>query len=202
MTTTSVARQRPSLRRALPPFAVVTDRASRVAQRAEELARAGREDPAAVAELLELARGRRRTLADAAQLLRINGEHLEIRRRNRSVRLLTAAESGCPVKGEPPAVSARLDLLEGLASLPPELAFETLAAREPRLLALHDKLLGSRARAEDDSDFTRWLRLSGIIHHDLVELVGHGRRDFDPLCSSVIAYAIASAYLADFAVAC
>jgi hypothetical protein len=202
MTTTDATRQRPPLRRALPPFAVVTDRATRVAQRAEELARAGREDEAAVAELVELARGRRRTLAEAAQLLRTNGEHLEIRRRNRAVRLLTAAVTGCPIKPEPPAVSARLDLLEGLAALPPKLAFETLAAREPRLLALHDKLIGSRARAIDDSDFTRWLRLSGVIHHDLVELLGHGRREFDPLCSAVIAYAIASAYLGDFAVAC
>ena len=140
MMTMDATRQRPSRGRALPPFAVVTDRATRVAQRAEELARAGREDEAAVAELLELARGRRRTLADATQLLRINGEHLEIRRRNRAVRLLTAATTGQPIKPEPADVSARLDLLEGLASLPPRLAFETLAVREPRLLALHDKL--------------------------------------------------------------
>jgi hypothetical protein len=202
MMTMDAALQGPWVRRALPPFAVVTDRATRVAQRAEELARAGREDEAAVAGLLELARGRRRTLAEAAQLLRTDGEHLEIRRRNRAVRLLTAAVTGYPIQPEPADVSARLDMLEGLASLPPRLAFEVLAAREPRLLALHDKLIGSRARANDDSDFTRWLRLSGVIHHDLVELLGHGRREFDPLCSAVIAYAIASAYLADFAVTC
>ena len=56
MMTLNASRQRPPLQRALPPFAVVTDRATRLAQRAEELARAGREDEAAVAELLELAR--------------------------------------------------------------------------------------------------------------------------------------------------
>jgi hypothetical protein len=179
---------------------VLTDRATRIARRAEEFGRAGREDEAAAAELRVLARARRRTLAEAAQLLRINGEHLEIRWRNRAVRLLTAAVTGYPIKAEDPAVSARLDMLEALASLPSALAFDVLAAREPRLVALHDKLLSARSRASNDTEFTRWLRLSGIIHHDLVELLGHGRGEFDPVCSSVIAYAIASAHLADLAV--
>ena len=181
----------------LPTFAVLTDRARHVALRAEELARGGREDEAAVAELRRLARGRLRTLAEAAQLLRTNGEHLEIRWRNRAVRLLSAAVTDCPVKAEDPSVAARLNLLERLASLPPAVAFEELATREPRLRTLHDRLRHSRARGLDDSDFARWLRLSDIIHHDLVDLLGHGRRTFDPVCSAVIAYAIASTHLAD-----
>ncbi len=178
---------------------MLTDRATRVATRAEELARAGREDSAAVAELRQLARARRRTLAEAAGLLRINGEHLEIRWRNRAVRLLTAAVTGYPVKPEDPSVSARLDLLEHLAALPPALAFQELARREPRLLALHDKLSSSRAHQPEASDFARWLSVSTVIHDDLVDLLGHGRREFDPVCSAVVAYGVASAYLAELA---
>jgi hypothetical protein len=183
-----------------PSFAVLTERAIMVAALTEELARAGREDDGAARRLRDLARGRGRALAEAALLFRLNGEHLETRWRGRAVRLLHAAATGMSVAPETPAATARFDLLEHIAALRPEAAFAEIAAREPRLLAIREQLLASRARARFESDFTHWLRTSSVVHHDLVALVGHARPDFDPLCSSVIAYAITSAYLADLAV--
>lgn len=183
-----------------PAFAVLTERAIGVAARTEELARDGREDDRAADELRELAGGRRRALAEAALLFRLNGEHLETRWRGLAVRLLHAAATGMTIAPETPAATARFDLLEHIAALRPEAAFAEIAVGEPRLLALREQLLASRARARVDSDFTHWLRTSSVVHHDLVALVGHARPDFDPLCSSVIAYAITSAYLADLAV--
>lgn len=187
-------------RRLLPaPFAVLTDRVMHIAERAQTLARDGREDEAAVEELRNLAHGRRRPLVEASQLFKVSGEHLEIRWRNRAVRLLFAATTGLPLQREDAAVGARLDSLERLAGLPLERAFEDLAAREPRLVTLRDRVLDARVHASNDSAFAKWLRRSEVMHRDLVELVGHGRPDFDPLCSAAIAYAVASAYLADLA---
>jgi hypothetical protein len=97
-----------------PTFAVLSQRATRIAQLAEALARAGREDDEAAAELYRLAcesRHWRRLLAQAAQLFKVNGEHLEIRWRYRAVRLLNAAATGQPVPPEEPAQHARFDLL-------------------------------------------------------------------------------------------
>jgi hypothetical protein len=187
-------------RRLLPaPFAVLTDRVMHVAERAQALARAGREDEAAVDELRALAHGRRRPLVEASQLFKVSGEHLEIRWRNRAVRLLHAATTGRRMQPEDPAVGTRLDSLERLAGLPVDRAFDELAAREPRLRMLRDQVLDAHAHAANDSAFAKWLRRSAAMHRDLVELVGHARPDFDPLCSAVIAYAIASAHLADLA---
>ncbi len=185
-----------------PSFAVLTERAARIAEHAESLARAGREDEAAADALRRLAHGRQRPLAQAAQLFKVNGEHREVRWHNRAVRLLDAVASGAPVAPEGPCACARFDLLERLRELPPDQAFHEMAAREPRLLALREQLLSARDGASDASPFTRWLRVSALVHHqlvELVELVGHARPEFDPLCSAAIAYAIASAYLAELA---
>ncbi len=184
---------------AWPSFAVLAERATRIAEHAESLARAGHEDEAAADALRRLAHGRRRPLDQAAQLFKVNGEHREIRWRNRAVRLLDAVASGTPVAPEGPSASARFDLLERLRELPPDQAFQEIAAREPRLLALREQLLSARDGTGDASEFARWLRGSTVVHHELVELVGHARPEFDPLCSAVIAYAIASAYLAELA---
>jgi hypothetical protein len=183
---------------------VLTEHATRIAELAESLARSGREDDEAATELRRLAgdsRRWRRPLAEAAQLFKVNGEYLETRWRHRAVRLLAAAANGQPVPPEEPDQRARFDLLEHLSELAPELAFEELAAREPRLLTLREQLLSARAHAVGTSDFARWLRGSSVVHHELVALVGHARPDFDPVCSAVLAYAIASAYLADLAAA-
>ena len=151
---------------ALPTMAVPTDRAARIAVRAEELARLGREDQAAVAELHELARGRRRTLAEAAQLLRVNGEYLEVRWRNRAVRLLTAAVTGHPVKIRGPS-SVRA---AGSARTPGRTAsgarFQELARREPRLLALRDSLRPSPSSGGRPRSRPR-CRGPGAVHDDL-----------------------------------
>ncbi len=186
-----------------PRFAVLTEHATRIAELAETLARSGLEDEKAAAQLRQVAGESRRwhrPLAEAAQLLRVNGEHLESRWRHRAVRLLSAAASGQPVATEEPAQRARFDLLEHLSELPSGVAFEELATREPRLLALRDQLREGHPNPAADGEFHRWLHGSSIVHHELVSLVGHRRPDFDPVCSAAIAYAIAAAYLSDLAV--
>ncbi len=187
---------------AFPRLAVITAHATRIAELAETLARSSREDDQAAAELRLLAhesRHWRRPLAEAAQLFRVNGEHLESRWRHRAVRLLSAAASGQPVAAAEPAQLARFDLLERVSALPAGQAFDELAAREPKLLALRQQLVRAPADNVDGAAFSQWLRASSMVHHELVPLVGHGRADFDPLCSAAIAYAIAGAYLADLA---
>ena len=185
-----------------PHFAVLNEHATRIARQAEALARSGCEDEEAAAQLRQLAGESRRwhrPLAEAAQLLRVNGEHLESRWRHRAVRLLSAAASGQPVASEEPAQRARFDLLEHLSELPTGAAFEELATREPRLLALRDQLRAAHPNPAADGEFHRWLHASSVVHHELVSLVGQRRPDFDPVCSAAIAYAIAAAYLSDLA---
>jgi len=75
-------------------------RASKVADRASALAESRREDEQAVAELVALAGGRRRTLERAERFSRQDASHCEDPTANRMHRLLVAAIHRRPV--EPP----------------------------------------------------------------------------------------------------
>src|ERR1700761_3444985 len=66
-----------------PEIVILNDRASRVAKKAEELARAGHLDDAAAAEVRRAAGRHRLAMTDALLHFKARGEHLEWRHYNR-----------------------------------------------------------------------------------------------------------------------
>ncbi len=180
-----------------PEIVILNDKASRVVKRAEALAREGRLDEDAVAELRREAGRSRHALTDARQNFRARGEHLEWRHYNRAVRLLDAAISKTPVAREDPAHTERLDVLERLSGLDREVAFNELAAREPRLLTVRDKITSLPAKPwpRSPGEMSEDWMLTKPIFNEIRPLVGSERADHDPVLASQTAYAICTGYL-------
>lgn len=123
------------------PVAVsVGSRTKALLDRANELALQGREDDAAVAELVTLARGKRRTLRQARNVSRFWGLHREHRHANRVYRLLDGACSG----GHVPAVdredNRRIEEVEAMLALPRAQRWALLLEREPRLREIEEEV--------------------------------------------------------------
>jgi hypothetical protein len=81
-----------------PGIVALSDQAAKVADHAFELAESGREDDQAVAELVALAQGSRRTLENAERSSRQEARHTEDENFNRANRLLVAAVNGKSVQ--------------------------------------------------------------------------------------------------------
>jgi hypothetical protein len=175
-----------------PESVILNDRASRVVNKAEELARAGRLDEDAVAEVRRAAGRHRLAMTDALLHFKARGEHLEWRHYNEAVRLLEAAINRTPVAPEDPAATPRLDALQRLASLDRDAAFAELAALEPGLAALRDEVaaLPVRPWPRTHEEIRAALPAQQALTKRLRPLVGGERPDHDPILGSVTAYGI------------
>jgi hypothetical protein len=109
-------------------------RSDAVLERANQLARQGREDAGAVADLTALARGRRRTLRQAEKASRFMGYHRELRVPNLTNRLLKAAVAR---EQTPQALTAhedeRIAAIEMFHELGKDEQWPFLIAAEPAL---------------------------------------------------------------------
>ena len=180
-----------------PEIVILNEKASRVAQQAEALARAGRLDEEAVAELRRAAGRSRHALPDALQSFKARGMHLEWREYNRSVRLLDAAINKAPVADEDPAISERLDESQRLSSLETEVAFSELAARDPGLMTLWQRATSMPVKEwpRSPDEFREDFAATRPIFRDLRAVVGSERADHDPILGSETAYGICAAFL-------
>jgi hypothetical protein len=189
-----------------PGFVAVSDRAVEVAEHASDLAESGREDDQAVAELVALAQGSKRTLENAERFSRQGARHCEDENDNRANRLLVAAVNGKSV--QPASLEAKqlFEIVEGFHALPQASAWESLVSREPRLAELESETRrGAFTRAvpvirKTDPVLQHMARqrvLAGSELGDrLRELVGPRAAATDPLITSRAAFESALAYLA------
>jgi hypothetical protein len=119
---------------------VMGERASEIASLAKELALSGREDQAAVAELVTAAGGDSKALNKAFQNSRVAGYQHEDKNANRAWRLLAAACAGGPVPPPSEDDRARMDSIDAFRALPDEDRWAYLLAREPRLGKLEEEV--------------------------------------------------------------
>ncbi len=174
----------------------------RIQDRVRQLAGAGREDPAAVAELRRLTGHRRdgkvqAVLGQVAGRLAAGGIEAELRQHDRAIRLLRAAAWNVAVEPEDPAETARFDAVEELLSLPDEAAFDELAQREPELLRVRADLESelSQAAATAPSKPARHGPQYAQLHERLAPLLGPDRHPEDVLLSCRVALSVALRYL-------
>ncbi len=116
-----------------------------VLDRAKQLARDGREDPSAIAELRALAGGRRRTLRQAERTSRFAGYHRELRQANLANRLLRAAVARAQA---PAALTAgeekRIDAIEDFKQLSATEQWGLLVDTQPALRTLEADVRNGR----------------------------------------------------------
>jgi hypothetical protein len=125
-------------------FISISPLAAKVAELAEELAFAGREDQAAVAELIAAAGDDKKALEKAFQISRIGGYQHDDQFANRKWRLLNAARTNGPV---PPATDedrARIEAIHKFRHLSKADRWAYLVAREPKIAKLEDEVKRGR----------------------------------------------------------
>jgi hypothetical protein len=131
-----------------------------VLDRAEELARAGREDAQAVAELRSLSVGRKTTLRQAERASRIGGYHHELAQANLTNRLLKAALARQTTPTTPSARDKeRIEMLDGFTRLSRDEQWARLTRDQPALPKL---------QSEVDAG-----RFGDITNHDLLRVRTH-----------------------------
>ena len=86
----------------------------------------GREDEGAVAELVTLAVGSKRTLDNAERFSRQGARHCDDRNFNRAHRLLVAAVAGKPVESVSPDDKRTFKIVKKFRALPPWLGATTV----------------------------------------------------------------------------
>jgi hypothetical protein len=101
------------------------------------------------------------------------------------------------VAPEDPAVTERLDALQRLGSLDPEVAFDELAVREPELLTVRNKVasLPVKSWPRTVEEMREDRGSTSMIFEDLRPLVGRERADHDPILGTVTAYGICRGFL-------
>ena len=133
-------------------FVSMSPRATEVASLAEELAYAGREDQAAVAQLIAAAGGDKKALEKAFQRSRIGGYQHEQQFANRGWRLLSAALADGPVPPVSDEDLARIEAIQTFRKLPLADRWAYLIAREPRLGKLEEDVKRGAYGSLDISD--------------------------------------------------
>jgi hypothetical protein len=128
-----------------PRNVTLNDRSRRIAHLAQSLARSGREDDNAVAEIQAAARNHRDDLRVAALYARQDGLHHESPVKNRTHRLLQAALNDTAVAPPDAADRARLELVARFENLPEDGQWAELVSREPRLAELEGDIRSGRA---------------------------------------------------------
>jgi hypothetical protein len=116
-----------------PDAVHLDDRSRAVLERANSLAAEGREDGAAVAEIVRVAGGRSKTLDEALLASRFRGFHLERLVENRTFRLLSAATASTDVQPVAPSLAARIDAIGAFEALNPDRRWRMLVERQPPL---------------------------------------------------------------------
>jgi hypothetical protein len=187
---------------------VLSDRAGKVADRAFKLAGKRREDEAAVAELVALAGGSKRTLENAERFTRQSARHCEDREFNRAHRLLVAAVHRRAV--EPPSAEDEriFGIVKTFRALPPAKAWARLVEAESRLGELESETrTGAFPTAVPEFGTRRDEVLRQIAHEQalagselgdrLRALVGPLASTTEPLIKSRAALAVAMSHLAD-----
>jgi hypothetical protein len=188
---------------------LLSEPASRVAARALELARRGREDETAVKEIVAAADGNRRALRGAERYSRQDGMHRERRETNRFHRLLVAALNRTPVAPASAEDEAVFRLLEAFASMPADQAWARLVGCQPELADLESEVrsgqCGDSGRIREEADhlpadesrelMAKQARLELDLMNRLFALLGPGFASTDPLCRSRVALEFAASYL-------
>jgi hypothetical protein len=191
-----------------PGIVRLDDRSNAVFERAEELAAEGREDRAAVAELIALADGNLETLRNAERASRLGGLHHESSEDNLVYRLLQATISGGPVGPATPDQAERFRLLDSFAEKPVAQQWAQLIARQPSLAEVDGDVragrLGDSRRTrsselprneEQRRAYAEQIRDQSRLDARLSQLVGPECGQDDALLSSQVAYEAARSYL-------
>lgn len=188
-------------------FVGLNSRAHAVHVRALELAAERRDDPAAVAELRALAKGKKRTVRQAERATRIAGRARERRRENLAQRLLEAAIGDRPVAPIPQDALERVLLLEEFWALPPARRWTRLVSAQPALAELEAWAHASRRRPrrsvdpdsvmtdEDQAEQMEAARTRLELSNRLDSLVGPRAKSTDPFVSSTLARDVAFFHL-------
>lgn len=195
-----------------PTVVHLSGAANLVYERATELAEEGREDAAAVAELVTLASGESVVLRRAALAARLDGEHHDHADSNRAHRLLQAAVRGGDIPRPSPEELQRFEILDPFVGLPPSGQWTQLVQSEPRLLEIEREVVSgayvNRARLAGLKSIGRSARpretLAYVSGHQQLEerlsaLVGPDSGHDDILLSSRAAYEATYTHLFNFA---
>ena len=143
-----------------PPNVSLNDRSRRIARLAKDLARAGREDDAAVAQIQAKAGHHRDDLRVAALYARGHGLHHESPVMNRAHRLLQAALNNTAVAPPDAADRSRLELVAWFENLTSDGQWAELVSREPQLAELEEDIRSGRtARFLPPEELSDELRL-------------------------------------------
>ena len=183
----------------------LSDNAAKVADRAFDLADAGREDARAVAELVALAGDSKRTLETAERFSRQGARHCEDPKFNRAHRLLVAATSGNSVEPPSPDEKRAFKIVTEFRALPPAKGWELLISREPRLAeresdtkqGVFTTAVPTRADPVLQSLARERVLAASELGDRLRELVGPLAQSGDPLIKTRAASAFAMSHLAD-----
>ena len=127
-----------------PEIVSLNAKSKPVLDHAQQLARDGREDAQAVAELRALASNRRRTLRRAERASRFGGYHHEQRQANLAHRLLEAAVTRNPVAGISPEHQKRIETVEAFDSLSLSEQWAGLTILQPLLIDLEADVQAGR----------------------------------------------------------
>lgn len=123
---------------------ILNDRSEAIWLRAMQLGEAGREDPAAVAELVRLAQGRRQDLLAAEREVYRDSDVYVAASPNRALRLLRAAIDGTDVRAPADEDRSAIERTEYLESLSPDTRWALLVELEPRLASLEQDVVEGR----------------------------------------------------------
>ncbi len=182
--------QRAGISDDVPAVAGASNRVAELADRALELGEAGREDKAAVEELIRLAYGRAGSLRRAAAAIRSNGWHHEYRGADCANRLLLAAATGGPISEVPPEQERVFAWTDRLRADSPEQGFAMLAEREPRLLAVRDAIV-TQAREQADTE-----RVWDLLIEALQPMLGPQSESGDALLRTPLSFGTARVAIA------
>jgi hypothetical protein len=123
-----------------PAHVLLSGHASKILERAQELAGEDREDREAVGDLSDLAGRDQQALREAALGARQWGAHHDHRNANLAHRLLQAAINDRPVSVPTEPERERFALLDEFVDLPIDAAWDRLTSREPRLAGLEHEV--------------------------------------------------------------
>jgi hypothetical protein len=175
---------------------MMNQRARQIADRAEELAREGREEADAITELSHLAGSHRHDLEVAAMFLRSEGSQPENRITDGAARLTRAALTGTAVVPPSAEEEALMAAVEVLNPLDNEEVFRRMAALEPRLAELGAAVRAGRFRPQSTetrepagveqrrAHFRAKLQAEKKLRDALADLAGPASRATDPALRS------------------
>jgi hypothetical protein len=175
-----------------PTWVITTKRSDRIIAYAKRLANEGREDDAAVDELVAAVGRHHHELVVAGRYFHVSGQYKEDRIANRAERLIHAAMNRSSVSPPSESDETVLSALEGLGQLDAATAFDRLAQGQTGLRDLKDELDRGSFNQEPDSalDFRLHLR------DRLAPLVGPQSTNADPVLRSNMALELSVDYLA------